>query len=55
MYIVKEIDWVNHRHPQLKLWGIYKRGKYGGDRWYTLITDDREYADKILKDINSEC
>ena len=55
MYEVREIAWVNHYHPQLQLWGIYKKSKrtrvFDNWTWYILITDDREHAEKFLRDM----
>ena len=50
MYTVRQIDWVSHHHPNVILWGIYKASKKAW-KWYTLITDDKEYADKFLRDM----
>jgi len=48
MYKVMEIDWVNHHHPDMKLWGIFKQKRRIWN-WYCLITDDKEYAEQFLK------
>jgi len=50
---VGTIEWDNTSHPDLILWGIFTRSSIKSPwRWYCLITDDRDYADKFLKQMH---